>query len=47
MSRNIFDHLLQRTSTMLVKGNVDHLRRRILDKTGALAVVGELEEFLA
>jgi len=41
------DHLLEGTSTVLVESNLDHLRRRTLDESSALLVVGVFEELLA
>ena len=45
-SRNEFYHLLQCPSPMLIKCNLHHLWRSVVDQDGSLFIVGELEQFL-
>ena len=46
-SRNELNHLLQSTGSMLVKGNLDQLRGGVVDKCGALLIIGKLKKLLA
>lgn len=46
-SRNVFNHLLQRTSPMLIQRNLNQVRCSISDQNGALVIVGRLEQLLA
>jgi len=46
-TRDELDHLLKCTSAVLVESNLDHLRRRTLDESSALLVIGIFEELLA
>lgn len=41
-----FDHLLQGAGPMLIKSDLDHLRRSVGDEDRALFIVRELQQFL-
>lgn len=46
-SANVFNHLLQRSCSMLIECNSHHVLGRVLDQNGAFIVIAELEELLA
>ena len=45
--RDEFNHLLQRTSSMLVEGNANQVMRCVLDQNSALVIIAVLQQFLA